>query len=116
MGSNEEASESICAKGWQLPQNAGTKSYENLLFDTYGLGSNSASFTTMQNAPFSFPLSGNYGYYNGSLVNQGSGGRFWSSTADSTSGAHGLFFDSSYVYPQNYSSKALGYSVRCVAQ
>ncbi|MBR3164499.1 VWA domain-containing protein [Candidatus Saccharibacteria bacterium] len=116
MGSGEEANQSICPKGWQLPQNTGTKSYNNLLFTTYGLSSNSASSTTMQNVPFSFPFSGYYSYNFGSLRNQGSYGNFWSSTASSTDSARYLDIGSSYISPQNYSVRANGLSVRCVAQ
>ncbi|MBR3163933.1 InlB B-repeat-containing protein [Candidatus Saccharibacteria bacterium] len=115
MGSGEEADQSICPKGWQLPSNTGTKSYYNLLTTTYALNGSTGS-TTMQNVPFSFPFSGYY-YYTGSQYYQGSQGFFWSSTANGTSYAPSLYFGSSNVGPRNfYGHRADGLSVRCVAQ
>lgn len=46
----------------------------------------------------------------------GSYGYYWSSTASSSTGARYLYFNSSSVYPQDYSNKTYGLAVRCVAR
>ena len=59
-----------------------------------------------------FPASG---YYIGTSLNyRGSNGRYWSSSFGSATGAYNLGFDSSDVYPADYSSRRLGFSVRAV--
>lgn len=55
-----------------------------------------------------------YNYSNGSLSYVGSLGYYWSSTVYNASRAYNLYFDSSYVYPQDYSNKGYGFSVRLV--
>lgn len=61
------------------------------------------------------------GFYNsGSTLYQNSVGEYWSSTANSSSGnsnaAYNLSLSSSSVYLDTNSSKAMGFSVRCVAR
>ncbi|MBQ6396212.1 DUF1566 domain-containing protein [Candidatus Saccharibacteria bacterium] len=46
----------------------------------------------------------------------GSYGLYWSSTPDCSVDARGLSFYSTYVYPQSYSYKPNGFTVRCVAR
>lgn len=59
-----------------------------------------------------FPASG---YYNGtSLYSRGSYGYYWSSSFYSATYAYNLYFDSSSVYPQLYSNRRYGFTVRPV--
>ena len=66
---------------------------------------------------FRFPYAGYV--YNGSLVNVGSHGGYWSRTAYSNTSAYGLYFSSSGVNPANYyydfSARYIGRPIRCVA-
>ncbi|MDO4889140.1 MAG: hypothetical protein Q4A25_00380 [Candidatus Saccharibacteria bacterium] len=57
------------------------------------------------------------GRYNGTtLGNVGTSGLYWSSSIYDTNSSYNLRFNTSNVFPQNYSSKYLGNAVRCVAQ
>ena len=114
---SSDASASICPKGWRLPPNTGTKSYENLIATTYGLaGGTVADYATLRAAPLNFNASGGYYYDVGYMKNQGSGGIYWASTAYSTAAnAYRLSFRSEYIYTQNYYQKGQGFSIRCVA-
>lgn len=59
-----------------------------------------------------FPASG---LYNGTtLYNRGSYGYYWSSSFLSAAYAYYFYFDSSYVYPADNSSRRVGFSVRAV--
>ena len=55
------------------------------------------------------------GSWTGSFALPGSRGYYWSSSQDSATYAHYLYFLSSSVNPANYSSKNYGFSVRCLA-
>ncbi len=59
-----------------------------------------------------FPAAG--GCNGASLNDRGSYGFYWSSSRYSDSSAYYLYFYSSNVYPQNYRSRYLGFSVRAV--
>jgi uncharacterized protein (TIGR02145 family) len=66
------------------------------------------------------PTAGYRSSSNGSLINGGSYGTYWSSAAfneeeDKYAYCYGLHFRSNGVYPADYSSRANGFSVRCVA-
>ena len=55
------------------------------------------------------------GYYNGTSLNyRGTYGYYWSSTWYSDSYARNLYFYSTGVYPQNYSIRRYGFTVRAV--
>ncbi len=119
-----DAEDSICPKGWQLPTGGTSNktnrnnleySFNNLLTTTYSVESSAAGSVKMRSTPLSFILSG---YYNsGSLVREGSFGFYWSSSAyTSSSSAYDMYFNTSYVYPQDYNNKYYGFSVRCVAR
>ncbi len=102
--STQGSSYSICPRGWRLPSNT---EYNTLL--------SSAGITNggkLNGSPYNFSYAGYV--YSGSLRNVGSEGRYWSSTADGADSAYYLYFDSSYVYTNNY-LRYYGYSVRCVA-
>ena len=101
--SSGDAQYDICPKGWRLP---GYTEY-NTLIRTYTTG------TALTASPF-------YGVYAGSYLGSsfrdgGSLGFYWSSTADSASGAYLLYFDSSNAGgPGRSYVKWLGYPIRCI--
>ena len=106
------ATDSICPKGWQLPtsNNSNNGSFQALM-NTYSIGDDSTKITQS-------PLYFHPGGYvdSGSLRYAGDGGRYWSSTAfSSTYNAYYLYFTSGYVDPSNYSNRYDGKSVRCLA-
>ncbi|MBQ3309202.1 InlB B-repeat-containing protein, partial [Candidatus Saccharibacteria bacterium] len=109
--SNPTISQSICPKGWKLPNGgANTAPSFQSIVDTY-------SATTpdkIKAAPLSYTAVGSY--YSGSPANT-SYGYYWSASPyTSTSNyAYGLRFTTSSVGPQGNSSNYRGFSVRCVA-
>lgn len=112
----EDATDSICPKGWQLPtsNNSNSGSFQALT-NTYSISSNAAGSTALVSAPLYFVRSGYV--YAGSLRVAGYGGTYWSSTAHSSvSGAYSLRFYSGYVIPSFYFSRYYGQSVRCLAR
>ena len=111
---SDNAEDSICPKGWQLPtSNNQNKGSFYLLLDKYGLNS-SYNSTTITQSPLYFNPSGYV--YSGSLWRAGGGGSYWSSTADSSASyAYYLAFSSGAVYPSFGSSRYFGQSVRCLA-
>ncbi len=102
---SSSASYDICPSGWMMPYgNTANKSYY-YLYD--------GNPTNFRNA-LSTPLSGYY--YSSSADDQGSNGYFWSSTYGDSYSMYRLGVDSSNVYPQDYSTRDSGFSVRCVAK
>ena len=114
-------SESICPKGWALPQNASGAGSFYTLYNTYY---NSQSLMTTKAAKNStvadrgpeFKLAG---YYGGGAEYAGSEGYYWSRTAYGKNGsyyrAYVLYLDTSSVYPQGGRGQYNGNSVRCIA-
>ena len=104
---SSNASYDICPVGWKLPAgDTGSGSFY-YLYNT-GYSSNVANFQ----AALSTPLSGNV--YGGSANDQGSRGKWWSSTRISSTSMCGLYVDASNVYPQSDYSRNYGYSIRCI--
>ena len=108
-------SQSICPKGWKLP-NGGTNAAPSFqsLATMYSIGNNSAGSTKLQSTPLSFYYAGRY--ISGDLNNT-SYGYYWAAspyTSDSDY-AHALVFTSSTVDSQIRGSKYTSFSVRCVA-
>ena len=105
---SQEATDSICPKGWQLPtsNNSNPGSFGGLV--------GSLNSTTITQAPYYFNPSGYV--VSGSLWYAGGEGDYWSSTAfSSASSAYYLYFLSGGVYPSNANSRYNGHSVRCLA-
>ena len=138
---SDYAADSICPKGWVLPRYSGDKSFSNLITGSVGStawyndqATGNALFTSgdafgmdniiyagakdtgVQSAPLSFPRSGFYNYYSGSLYSRGSYGYFWSSRSSSATNSYYLAFSASYLNPQGDANKGYGFAVRCVAQ
>ena len=112
----EDATDSICPKGWHLPtsnnQNNGSFYY---LLNQYGLASTtSAGSYDITQSPLYFAPYGDV--VSGSLWDAGANGYYWSSTAgSSTSGAYLFFFSHGYVGPSDNLGRYGGFSVRCLA-
>ena len=106
---SQEATDSICPKGWKLPtsNNSNSGSFGGLV--------GSLNSTTITQAPYYFNPSGRV--YSGSLWSAGSYGYYWSSTAySSTNYAYGLSFGSGGVLPSSSYNRYRGFSVRCLAR
>ena len=109
---SQEATDSICPKGWQLPtsNNSNSGSFQALM-NAYSIGNDSTKITQ---SPLYFNPSGRV--YSGSLRYAGNRGYYWSSTAySSTSVAYNLYFGSGGVYPSDGNTRYNGQSVRCLA-
>ena len=89
----QDASQDICPKGWRLP--------------TY----NEMSGITSYSSAFS-PVYSGY-YRDGSLLNTGSIGNWWSATASNSSNQYRLYYNSGSLYTSGR-YKGYGVSVRCV--
>ena len=114
--SSQDATDSICPKGWKLPtsNNSNSGSFQALM-NAYSISGNTAGSTAITQTPLYFNPSGYV--YSGSLGSAGVEGDYWSSTAySSTSNAYRLGFYSGGVYPSNVSNRYLGFSVRCLAR
>ncbi|MBQ6394666.1 hypothetical protein IJH97_02890 [Candidatus Saccharibacteria bacterium] len=107
--------DSICPKGWQLPQNSGTKSFNNLIRTVYGISATNTDASVIAE-PLHFIRSGVYYWNGGTLGNQGAGGYFWSATAKSVTDVYSLYFYSGNLNPLDYGHKGDGFTVRCVAR
>ena len=90
----QDATQDICPKGWRLPT------------------INEMSGITSYTSAFSPVLSGLYN--NGSLINTGSYGYWWSATADTSSYQYGLYYDGSSLGTSYNGNKYRGFSVRCI--
>ena len=73
------------------------------------------NFTVDGNTIF-FPAAGYRNGSNGAMYNVGTYGFVWSAVPDDAFGGWGLFFGSGGVYPQSYSPRADGFSVRPVQE
>ena len=118
-GENREATNSVCPKGWRLPQirnyvtyNTGDNDFNNL--NLYYNGGKTNTATGLMAAPLYFMRSGRV--YNTSINYFGSYGDYWSSTINSTANAYYLFFDSGLVNPASSLNRDYGCSVRCIAR
>ena len=113
---SQDATDSICPKGWQLPtsNNSNSGSFQALT-NAYSISSNNAGSTALVSAPLYFVHSGHV--YSGSLKAAGGSGFYWSSTAYSSTGyAYNLGFSSGIVNPSNSGGRYNGRPVRCLAQ
>jgi len=60
------------------------------------------------------PMAGGRSYNNLSFFSRGSFGNYWTSTPVNANNVYSLDFNTSYVFPQNNSSRSTGLSVRCL--
>ena len=112
----EDATDSICPKGWQLPtsNNSNSGSFQALT-NAYNISSNAAGNTALVSAPLYFVRSGYV--LSGSLRDAGDSGDYWSSTAFLVNlNAFELVFHSGFVDSSNNTYRYCGQSVRCLAR
>ena len=118
-GENREAENSVCPKGWRLPQirnyvtyNTGDNDFANLNF--YYNSSKTNTGAGLLAAPLYFMRSG---YVNSTFIYSfGDYGYYWSSTVNSTTNAYLLGFNSGGVNPAYSTNRNYGFSVRCIAR
>ena len=91
--SAQDATQDICPKGWRLPTNS----------EQSGITGYVSAFS---------PVFSGY-YYNGTLHDTGSNGRWWSATASNSLAQYYLYYSGSSLRTGN-GNKNLGYSVRCI--
>ncbi len=102
-----DAMDSICPKGWQLPEYSGNKSY-NTLLTTYN-----ATPTTVLSAPINFTRNGFYRFYSGKITGQEETIYYWSKRAHYESASQ-VFIGDEINYING--DKGHGRAVRCVAR
>ena len=124
------APNSICPKGWRLP-NADTvdniyNEFGRLLYysnitDKIAAGNSGTAVKyqdegsiRMRSSPLYFVRSGNIS--SGNLSDTGGVGRYWSSTVHNGSDAYLLLFTGSAVWPANTHYRYNGWSLRCLAR
>ena len=109
----DNASSSICPKGWRLPSRGSSSTTGNEFYElTTGTGATTGAI--FAEAPYYFIPAGYI--FSGSLNYAGNNGYYWSSTADSSSYACNLYFYSAVVIPSGYYTRDFGLSVRCLAR
>lgn len=117
---SEAANTSICPNNWHLPSSNGTTKEYGALSTSYGgTGSGQGGIGTvdiMSNRFRSFPNNFLYsGRINGSSVLfRGSGGYYWSRSANNYNQSYFLDLSSSVLNPSNADDKNRGSSVRCL--
>ena len=67
-------------------------------------------------ATINFPASGLRNNNDGSLYSVGGNGYYWSADPNNTGNGCNLDFDSGFVYPLSYNSRACGFAVRAVSE
>lgn len=112
---DQDAARTNLGAPWRMPTGAEFQElYDNCtcVWTTLN-GVNGLLFTSNVNGnTLFFPAAG---FYNGtSHSNPGSSGNYWSSAYDSAALARYFYFNSSNVYPQDFSSRKNGFSVRAV--
>lgn len=115
----DEAEDSICPRGWQLPNNTGERSFERLLLVTYGLVEGSdvvESYNKVNEWPLQFPRTGDYHRSYGYIYLRGSDGNEWTSTFRSNVTAYYLNTNVSRVRPHFMHARGNGFAIRCVAR
>ena len=120
QATTDMVTESICPKGWQLPDGQGIYSYSNLML-YYGLPTNldrsseaNKAGTIVQQAPFYIPLAGYYG--TDSIANQTKAFDIWTRTVNPNAAttSYDFGFYNTYFNPIRDGGKQYSVSVRCV--
>ena len=107
----------ICPSGWKMPSgDQADGSYYDLRQKISNITTSASSATDPLGlvAMLSTPISGRYN--NAAALQQGSHGRFWSSTYYNASSMCYLDVMGASLNPQSQHSRANGFSVRCIAQ
>lgn len=126
---NTDAPQSICPKGWHLPNTrSGTNStadFRQLMISLGGsaeiqtynantIPTGATMFKSLSNSNLAFLRAG---YYSGSTFYDGEGsGDYWSTTSISGTDARSLGFHTTGVYPAYNVNRRRGFSVRCLTE
>lgn len=124
LGNNsaKNLTNSICPKGWRLPDASPGKEFSKLFF-AYGITKDSddstgyadnTGFTKIISSPLWFSTAGDIN--NGSLNYFNNYGFYRSSSLASSRNAYYLFFYSGNVYLAIQDSRSVGLSIRCLAR
>ena len=108
---------------WQLPTYDGTKSYQNLLVEVYGIisyasiGYYSKADSQVQSTPLNIVRNGNYRHNYGDIAARSSNGYYWyPEVLSSTSGRDILISETATVIIARGNSKGDGISLRCLVR
>ena len=105
-----DATEDLCPAGWRMPSKvAGEYGTLYNIYNTTRIATDTASLQYN----LSTPLSG-YFYKDGSALNQGTAGYFWSSTREYDYSMYSFNVSSSNVYPSSGNYRYNGQSIRCI--
>ena len=125
---NDRATNSICPKGWRLPNASQTNNEYNefgimlykagitaaLSNGNDSVGYKDGGFNKIRSNPYYFVLPGNIN--GGSLDNSKAGGIYWSSTVGSNANAYSLSFYGFGIHPGRSLSRYFGMPIRCLAR
>ena len=125
---NDRATNSICPKGWRLPNASSTDNEYNefgrMLYEAGitaalsngndSVGYKDGGFNKIRSNPYYFVRSG--GIYGSPLYDTGFSGTFQSSTVNSSTKVYHLGFFSTNIYPASNGGRYVGRSVRCLAR
>jgi uncharacterized protein (TIGR02145 family) len=107
-----ETSNNVCPAGWRVPTQAEQQSLIDAGSTWTTTPANGRIFGTLPNSLF-LPAAGNRQGSNGALDVPGSGGYYWSSTADGTNSYILDFFSSEL---RSLDNRSHGFSCRCVTE
>lgn len=114
----EKAEDSICPRGWQLPDNNGSRSFANLLTVAYDLaeGISAESYNKVNEWPLQFPRTGDYHRSYGYVYLRKADGDEWSNTSRTAFSGYYLNSVDGRVRPQFNHARGNGFAIRCVAR
>ena len=107
-----------CPAGWRVPDGGhnGVWNVAGFSDTTYDDTNEGISFSISSPSTTWYPASGYRDYVVGALNDVGYDGNYWSVTPDSSYTYYLLFNSSGDVGPTDYSSRAYGFSVRCLQE
>ena len=127
---NDKAANSICPRGWRLPNASQTDNEYNefgrMLFSAgittkasdgnESVGYKDGGFNKLRSSPYYFIRPG--GIYGSTLYVPGVGGDYWSGTVSSNTSAYNFDFTNTDIYPAHNSNdlRSFGRSIRCIAR
>ncbi len=114
-----DAADSICPKGWRLPQSSGAKSFYNLIVTTYGIAIGSPSPSVDGSRITTDPIHLIYSgiiYSNNVNYAAGNGGYFVTSTSVNANEVYDITMSAHQIEPQRQNTKNVGEAIRCVAR
>ena len=111
-GSNSSnASYDLCPAGWRLPTGSSGFEFSTLYYNS-SYNTPAKMHASIANGGAAFAFAGSF--YNSTPTNQGSRGRYWSSTRYSNANMYGLYLNTSSVNPSGNGDRIYGYSIRCI--